>query len=365
MERSDAADVRLDLAHRLRPQPAQALQAVLRSALLQVFQSRNFSVIHGHDEFFAVTKAVHNALQGADVEWTHRMEGVYLEQVLANALALEGDWDVIVVHDPQPAALREFARTRGLASPSTKWIWRCHIDLTDARPDVWDFLLPHVEQYDASVWTMPGFVPESMPREGVRIAPPCIDPLSVKNLDLPDPFVTEICKQYGIDTNRPMMVQVSRFDPWKDPLGVLEAYRIVREEIPLRDAILEMTSKRLGATCVIGADGRVRSGMGADSADYDQDGWMDLFLTDVDEELFSLYHNNRDETFDDQSVSNGIGMKAMSVSHGSIESIRAIATRKSTIVLAEYITAGPIIIRTAPRSLVARDIRSPVRCAWK
>lgn len=197
-----------------------------------------WQVIHGRDEFFAVTKTVHNALQGAAVEWTHPMEAVYLEQVLANALALEGDWDIVVVHDPQPAAIREFTRTRSLASPSTKWIWRCHIDLTDADPTVFGFFRPFVEQYDASVWTMPQFVPASLTMDRVRIAPPCIDPLSVKNLDLPRPFVDELVRQYGVRPHDPLIVQVSRFDPWKDPVGVIEAYRIVKERIPAVQLVL-------------------------------------------------------------------------------------------------------------------------------
>ena len=97
---------------------------------------------------------------------------------------------------------------------------------------MWEFFRPYVEQHDASVWTMPEFVPASLSMDRIVQAPPCIDPLSVKNLDLPTPFVGEICKQYGIDPDRPMLCQVSRYDPWKDPLGVIEAYRIVREEIP-------------------------------------------------------------------------------------------------------------------------------------
>ncbi|MFM7061363.1 MAG: glycosyltransferase [Actinomycetes bacterium] len=192
----------------------------------------DWQVIHGSDEFFGVTKNVHNALQGAGEAFDDRSRHVYLEKVLENTLLLEGEHDFVVIHDPQPAAMRTFRDQAPSPNTAAKWIWRCHIDLTDARPDVWDFFLPHVALYDASVWTMPGFVPASMPAAGVHIAPPCIDPLSVKNLDLPDPFVTEICRQYGIDTNRPMLVQVSRFDPWKDPLGVLEAYRIAREQVP-------------------------------------------------------------------------------------------------------------------------------------
>src|SRR5581483_11401349 len=94
------------------------------------------------------------------------------------------------------------------------------------------------ERYDASVWTMPEFVPTSLELDRIVQAPPCIDPLSVKNLDLPTPFVTEICKQYGVDTRRPFVCQVSRFDPWKDPVGVIEAFRVVREQIPDAQLVL-------------------------------------------------------------------------------------------------------------------------------
>ncbi len=198
-----------------------------------------WQVIHGSDEFFAVTKAVHNALQGAeDVPWTEQMQKVYLEKVLENALLLKGEWDYVVVHDPQPAALLNFIGDAGVNLPETKWIWRCHIDLTDARPDVWEFFRPYVERHDASVWTMDQFIPASLDMDNVMTAPPCIDPLSVKNLELPDPFVHEICKQYGIDTKRPIVCQVSRYDPWKDPVGVIEAFHTVRNEVPDAQLVL-------------------------------------------------------------------------------------------------------------------------------
>ncbi|HET9730616.1 MAG TPA: glycosyltransferase [Acidimicrobiia bacterium] len=191
-----------------------------------------WQVIHGSDEFFAVTKTVHNALQGAEVEWTPQMEHVYLERVLDNALQIEGNWDFVVIHDPQPVAVRDYARGHGVAPEDTKWIWRCHIDLTDANPTVFEFFRPFIENYDASVWTMPQFVPDTVKMDRIVFAPPCIDPHSVKNLDLAPPFVNEIVKQYGVRPNDPLIVQVSRFDPWKDPVGVIEAYRIVREEFP-------------------------------------------------------------------------------------------------------------------------------------
>ena len=190
-----------------------------------------WQVLHGSGEFFEMTKAAHNGLQGADVELTDRMRRTYLERMVDNAWQIEGDWDIIVGHDPQTAALAHFRR--GVGSEATpRWIWRCHIDLTDANDGVWAFFRPFVEAYDASVWTLQEFVPEAFSMDHIVIAPPCIDPLSVKNLDLPRPFAEELCKQYGIDVRRPLVCQISRFDPWKDPAGVIRAFQIVRKQIP-------------------------------------------------------------------------------------------------------------------------------------
>ena len=193
----------------------------------------DWQVMHGSDEFFAVTKAVHNGLQGADIAWTPAMQRTYLEKVLDNALLLEGHYDYVVVHDPQPAAMLSFLRERlGGLMQDTTWIWRCHIDLTAANPKVWEFFRPFVELHDASVWTMPEFVPASLDMANVLHAPPCIDPLSVKNLELAMPFCQELTRQYGVDVQRPIVCQVSRFDPWKDPVGVIEAFHIVRDSVP-------------------------------------------------------------------------------------------------------------------------------------
>jgi trehalose synthase len=197
-----------------------------------------WQVLHGSDEFFAVTKQVHNALQGAEIDWTPQMQRTYLERVLDNALELDGEWDFIVAHDPQPAALLSFLRESPLGRGSAHWAWRCHIDLTVANPLVWEFFRPFVEQHEAAVFTMPEFVPATLDMKRVVHAPPCIDPLSVKNLDLPMPFCLEIAKQYGIDPNRPIVCQISRFDPWKDPLGVMEAFEIVRNQLPDAQLVL-------------------------------------------------------------------------------------------------------------------------------
>jgi trehalose synthase len=207
---------------------------LLRSAGIDA----EWQVISGSDEFFAITKTMHNALQGADVEWTPEMEREYCTRVLDNASRFDGDYDFVVIHDPQPAAMREFVRERGGDRGGAKWVWRCHIDLTDANPTVWEFLRPYVEQYDASVWTMPQFVPSSLRMDRVVHAPPCIDPLSVKNLDLARPFVDEICKSYGVRPDAPIVCQISRFDPWKDPVGVIEAFRTVRRHVPDAQLVL-------------------------------------------------------------------------------------------------------------------------------
>jgi trehalose synthase len=199
----------------------------------------DWQVMHGSDEFFAVTKSVHNALQGADLEWTQAMQRTYLEKVLDNAILFDGDYDFVVVHDPQPAAILSFLSERlGGRIDDTKWIWRCHIDLTAANPEVWEFFRPFVERHDASVWTMSEFVPSSLAMDRVVTAPPCIDPLSVKNLDLAVPFCQELTRQYGIDVHRPIMCQVSRFDPWKDPVGVIDAFKLVREKVPDAQLVL-------------------------------------------------------------------------------------------------------------------------------
>jgi trehalose synthase len=191
----------------------------------------DWQVVRGSDEFFGITKEVHNALQGADIDWSPRKQRTYLEHVLDNATRLEGEWDFIVTHDPQPLALRSFVRESPLGTSDAKWVWRCHIDLTDANQPVWEFFRPYVESHDASVWTLKDFAPDSLSMDGVVEAWPSIDPLSVKNLDLPMPFAEELCRQYGVDVRRPIVCQVSRYDPWKDPLGVMHAFRVVREKV--------------------------------------------------------------------------------------------------------------------------------------
>jgi trehalose synthase len=189
----------------------------------------DWQLIEGSEEFFAVTKLVHNALQGAGIPWTESMEATYLERVEANSHRFEENPDFVFVHDPQPAALLSFLEQEGRRHG--KWVWRCHIDLSHPMETVWGFFANYVHGYDAAVFTMEDFVrPGLTPK--IAVLPPSIDPLSPKNSWLEPEAVFEILQGYGIDRWRPIVSQVSRFDPWKDPLGVIDAYRVVKEEVP-------------------------------------------------------------------------------------------------------------------------------------
>src|SRR5919106_470367 len=189
----------------------------------------DWQLIEGAEEFFAVTKLVHNAMQGAGIPWTESMEATYLERVEANSHRFEETPDFVFVHDPQPAALLTFLEQEDRRHG--KWIWRCHIDLSHPMETVWAFFANHVHGYEAAVFTMEDFVrPGLTPK--VAVIPPSIDPLSPKNTWLEPEAVFEILQGYGIDRWRPVVTQVSRFDPWKDPLGVIDAYRMVKEDVP-------------------------------------------------------------------------------------------------------------------------------------
>ena len=196
----------------------------------------DWRLLEGSDDFFQVTKAAHNGLHGADVAWTPAMEEIYLERIASNAAEFKDDYDVVIVHDPQPAALRTaLAEERGL---SARWVWRCHIDLSAPFAPVWDFFSGHVERYDAAVFTMEDFVRPGFQGPQVELIPPSIDPLSPKNAWLDHEVVWDVVRRYGIDPQRPIALQVSRFDPWKDPVGVIEAYRLAKERVPDLQLIL-------------------------------------------------------------------------------------------------------------------------------
>ncbi len=187
----------------------------------------HWHVILGREEFFNVTKLMHNSLQGAPEAISDEQWEVFQAYNLMNAQSLDGEWDLIIVHDPQPAGLRQHALER-----AKRWVWRCHIDLSTPNPSTLRRLLPLICEYDASVWHTEQYVPSRMDGAAVKLVPPAIDPLSPKNMALSPDDAAFVCEQFGIDPERPLICQVSRFDPWKDPIGVIDAYRAVREKIP-------------------------------------------------------------------------------------------------------------------------------------
>ena len=184
-------------------------------------------IIEGTDGFFDVTKTIHNALQGNPQGLTEDQHGTFRRCNAINARQLTNDYDFIIVHDAQPAAVIDT-----VLGSSARWIWRCHIDLSTPNRDVLNFLLPSVARYDATIFHLPEYVPADAGLPTSYIWPPAIDPLAPKNMALPVEEAVYIVDQFGIDTSRPLLTQVSRFDPWKDPLGVIDAYRLVKEAHP-------------------------------------------------------------------------------------------------------------------------------------
>jgi trehalose synthase len=187
-----------------------------------------WQVIIGREEFFNATKLLHNALQGNPLDLSPDEWKVYEQYNELNAREVEPGWDVIVVHDPQPALLREHGPEK-----ARSWVWRCHIDLSTPHPPTIARLVPLLHEYEASVFHVEQYVPEGLDgSRSIHICPPAIDPLSPKNMALSPEDAAFVCDQFGLDVDRPLMCQVSRFDPWKDPLGVIDAYRHVTAELP-------------------------------------------------------------------------------------------------------------------------------------
>jgi trehalose synthase len=187
----------------------------------------DWKIISGDEAFFRATKAIHNGLQGSPRGLTAEERDVFQANIERNAAALEARYDLVVVHDPQPAGIPRFHGRDG-----SRWVWRCHIDTSNPNPEVWQVVRGLLVDYDAAVFTMPGFVPPDFPIARVETIPPAIDPLSPKNMSLPDATTRAVLAWIGIEPDQPLVVQVSRFDPWKDPLGVIAAYRIARQRVP-------------------------------------------------------------------------------------------------------------------------------------
>ncbi len=180
-----------------------------------------WDVIRGGEKFYGVTKKMHNALHGAPAEFNGTDSQIYWDTQETNLDSMDLNADILYIHDPQPAGL-----IRHKAAHGKRWIWRCHIDVSSPNAKVWNFLKPLIELYDASVFSAPSFSQNlAIPQ---YLISPSIDPLSDKNKDLPQDFIDKVLHRFSIPKDKPLVTQVSRFDYLKDPVGVMEAYRLVK-----------------------------------------------------------------------------------------------------------------------------------------
>jgi trehalose synthase len=184
----------------------------------------SWELMTGGNDFFEVTKGFHNALHGGELTLTQQALDIFLLNTESNRQRMSFDEEFVVIHDPQPAGL-----IASKESSSTRWVWRCHIDLSHPNPEVWEFLRPMVERYDTAVFSSPAFARSlSIPQ---ALFYPCIDPLSEKNKDLDESYIQAICDNFGINRSRPIVTQISRFDRLKDPLGVIRAYKMAKKYV--------------------------------------------------------------------------------------------------------------------------------------
>jgi trehalose synthase len=180
-------------------------------------------VIEGRPDFFSITKKMHNALQGGDIKLTDLKVQIYEEVAYENAARLHLDHDVVIVHDPQPLPLIQHFRKKA------PWVWRCHVDLSQPHPDVWDYLAPLIEQYDTAVMSLPEYAQKLGTPQ--RFIMPAINPFSTTNKELSEAEIADRFARYDIPTDLPLVVQISRFDRWKDPQGVIDAFTIARKQV--------------------------------------------------------------------------------------------------------------------------------------
>ncbi|MDP1708171.1 MAG: glycosyltransferase [Gammaproteobacteria bacterium] len=184
----------------------------------------DWRLIQGSPDFFSVTKKLHNALQGGDINLTELKRNVYEQVISENALRMDIDADFVVVHDPQPLPLISHYRR------TCPWVWRCHVDLTQPDVEAWNYLRGFVEEYDAMISSLPEYTQKiEVPQVFFM---PAIDPFSLKNRELSEAEIKDRLEHYGIPDDLPIVVQVSRFDRWKDPEGVIQAFKIARREVP-------------------------------------------------------------------------------------------------------------------------------------
>lgn len=195
--------------------------------LNQLGVATKWEVIRGNEDFFNITKGFHNALHGNRMEINDKVFDIYKETNAENMKNMTFSEDVVVIHDPQPAALIEAKK-----QSQAKWVWRCHIDLSSPQREVWEFLRQYVSKYDASIFSSPWFAKE-LPIPQYFITP-SIDPLTEKNRELSKAEIDKVLRKFKIPRDKPIILQVSRFDYLKDPAGVIDAYKLAKKHIDCR-----------------------------------------------------------------------------------------------------------------------------------
>jgi trehalose synthase len=183
----------------------------------------DWRLIQGSPEFFSVTKKLHNALQGADINLSDLKKEIYEQVNFHNALRMDIEADIVVVHDPQPLPLITHFRH------TCPWVWRCHVDLSRPHPECWGYLRQFVDDYDAMIVSLPEYAQDiAVPQIAIM---PAIDPFAIKNRPLSEEEIDDRLAHYGIPDDLPIVTQISRFDRWKDPQGVIEAFKAARREV--------------------------------------------------------------------------------------------------------------------------------------
>jgi trehalose synthase len=184
-------------------------------------------ILHGTPDFFAITKKFHNALQGGPVNLTEIKKRLYIRANEDFSVFTHIDHDCVIVHDPQPLPLIKYYAKR------QPWIWRCHVDLSSANSDLWDFLKKFILRYDVMIISSEKYRRPDLPVEQ-KIIHPAIDPLSPKNMEISDGIISKYLKKFGIPRDKPLITQISRFDRWKDPEGVVDVFKLVKKQMDCR-----------------------------------------------------------------------------------------------------------------------------------
>jgi trehalose synthase len=192
----------------------------------------DWQVIRTSEEYAAANHAVYNALAGDFVEWGMAAEQTWLKYNAMNADLFDGDYDFVVIHDPQPAGILPEIIQRTGKKPTGKWIWRSHLDLAEAQTDVWSAILEQLHPYDAMIYSAEEWAVPELKDKLSTIVPETIDPLNAQNIEISTDTVNSILPRYNIDPHRPTICQVSRFDSWSDPTGAIDVYRKVKEVVP-------------------------------------------------------------------------------------------------------------------------------------